>query len=144
MAKSAQLWTCVGITVHNGSSKVRFGVDRIRRVKQFTKGGATRIDLVDLPQEMNKLDALNFLKAHADFQSPEDQGVIAEAYDYRAKVASRAAGEVKVRVPRAKKDKPSLEGIKARARKVKAEVSAEEVVQAAVEGAVGTDPVTAE
>lgn len=135
MAKADQLWTCVGITVHNDVAKVRFGVDRIRRVKQFTKGGATRIDLVDTPSEMNKLDALNFLKSHPDFQSAMDQSVITDAYDYRAKVAGRATGEVKVRVPRQKKDKPSLDSIKARARKAKAEVSAEELVQAVAEGA---------
>lgn len=138
MANSNQLWTCVGITVHNGDSKVRFGVDRVRRIKQFTKGGATRIDLVDLPSEMNKLDALNFLKAHAEFQAPEDQAVISEAYDYRAKVASKTVGEVKVRATRAKKEKPSLDSIKARAKKAKVEVSAEAVVQAAAEGSTGT------
>jgi hypothetical protein len=136
MAKSDQLWTCVGITVHNGSAKVRFGVDRIRRIKQFTKGGATRVDMVDLPQEMNKLDALNFMRAHEDFQSPEDQSVISDAYDYRAKVSGKTKGEVKVRV---KKEKPSLDAIKARGRKAKVEVSAEEIVQAATEGATGTD-----
>lgn len=130
MAKADQLWTCVGITVHNGVAKVRFGVDRIRRIKQFTKGGATRIDLVDLPSEMNKLDALNFMKSHPDFQSAEDQSVISDAYDYRAKVAGRASGEVKVRVPRAKKEKPTLDSIKARARKAKveAEVTPEDIV----------------
>ena len=138
MANSNQLWTCVGITVHNGDAKVRFGVDRVRRIKQFTKGGATRIDLVDLPSEMNKLDALNFLKAHAEFQAPEDQAVISEAYDYRAKVASKTVGEVKVRATRAKKEKPSLDSIKARAKKAKVEVSAEAVVQAAAEGSTGT------
>jgi hypothetical protein len=138
MANSNQLWTCVGITVHNGDAKVRFGVDRVRRIKQFTKGGATRIDLVDLPSEMNKLDALNFLKAHAEFQAPEDQAVISEAYDYRAKVASKAVGEVKVSATRAKKEKPSLDSIKARAKKAKVEVSAEAVVQAAAEGSTGT------
>ena len=137
MANSNQLWTCVGITVHNGNAKVRFGVDRVRRIKQFTKGGATRIDLVDLPSEMNKLAALNFLKAHAEFQAPEDQAVISEAYDYRAKVATKAVGEVKVRTPKAKA-KPSLDSIKARAKKAKVEVSAEAVVQAAAEGSTGT------
>jgi CCR4-NOT transcriptional regulation complex NOT5 subunit len=139
MAKSDQLWTCVGITVHDSVSKVRFGVDRIRRIKQFTKGGATRVDMVDLPQEMNKLDALNFMRAHEDFQSPEDQSVISDAYDYRAKVSGKTKGEVKVRVSRGKKAAPSMDSIKSRARKAKAQVSAEDVVQAATEGATGTD-----
>lgn len=131
MAKADQLWTCVGITVHDGAAKVRFGVDRIRRIKQFTKGGATRIDLVDLPQEMDKLGALDFMRQHEMFQSPEDQALISESYDYRAKVASKAKGEVKVR---AKKEKPSLEKIKARAKKDKNEVSVSNVLAAAAEG----------
>jgi hypothetical protein len=135
MATSNQLWTCAGITVHDSVSKVRFGVDRVRRVKQFTKGGATRIDLVDLPQEMNKLDALNFIREHECFKSPEDQGVIAEAYDYRAKISgkvttSKAKGEVKVRAPSSKKAAPSLDAIKARASKTKIEVAAQEIIQA--------------
>jgi hypothetical protein len=80
---------------------------------------------------MNKLDALNFLKAHAEFQAPEDQAVISEAYDYRAKVATKTVGEVKVRTPKAKA-KPSLDSIKARAKKV-APVTAEEVVAVVAE-----------
>lgn len=140
MANSNQLWTCVGITVHNGAAKVRFGVDRIRRVKQFTKGGATRIDLIDLPQEMDKLAALNFMRAHEGFQSPEDQSVISDAYDYRAKVSGKTKGEVKVRVTRGKKAAqaaPSMDSIKARARKAKAEVSADTDAIAQVLAEVG-------
>ena len=41
---SEQLFKVAGITTHNGNSKVRFTDDLIRRVKQFTKGGATRIE----------------------------------------------------------------------------------------------------
>lgn len=133
MANSNQLWTCVGITVHNGAAKVRFGVDRIRRVKQFTKGGATRIDLIDLPQEMDKLAALNFMRAHEDFQSPEDQSVISDAYDYRAKVSGKTKGEVKVRVTRGKKAAPSMDSIKARARKAKVSADTDAVAQVLAE-----------
>ena len=49
MANSAQTFKVVGITVHNGNAKVRFTDDMVRRVKQFTKGGATRTDFVELP-----------------------------------------------------------------------------------------------
>lgn len=138
MAKSDQLWTCAGVTVHDGVAKVRFGVDRIRRIKQFTKGGATRIDLVDLPQEMDKLAALDFMRGHEMFQSADDQALIADSYDYRAKVSNKARGEVKVRAPRAKKEKPSLESIKARAKKASVEVSPAEILEAASEGSVET------
>lgn len=81
-----QLFKVAGITTHNGNSKVRFTDDLIRRVKQFTKGGATRIDLMELPSAMTKLDALKYLQAHADYQSPDDQALIGDAIDRKSVV----------------------------------------------------------
>ena len=120
MAK--QTFKVAGITTHNGNSKVRFTDDMIRRVKQFTKGGATRIDLVELPSEMTKVEALNYLQAHETFKSSEDQALIADALEDRVKTASK--GEVKVKATK----KPSLDAIKARGKKK--EVTAEEVLAA--------------
>lgn len=100
-----------GITTHNGNSKVRFTDDMIRRVKQFTKGGATRIDLIELPSEMTKVEALKYLLAHADYQSPDDQALLTDALADREKVKP----EVKV-----KATKPSLDKIKARGKKAEA------------------------
>jgi hypothetical protein len=59
MAK--QTFKVAGITTHNGNTKVRFTDDMVRRIKQFTKGGASRIDLVELPSEMTKIEALNHI-----------------------------------------------------------------------------------
>lgn len=103
---SEQLFKVAGITTHNGNSKVRFTDDLIRRVKQFTKGGATRIDLMELPSAMSKLDALKYLQAHADYQSPEDQALIGDAIGDREKSPK---AEVKVKAA-----KPSLDAIKQR------------------------------
>jgi hypothetical protein len=103
---SEQLFKVAGITTHNGNSKVRFTDDLIRRVKQFTKGGAIRIDLIELPSAMTKLDALKYLQAHADYQSPDDQALIGDAISDREKAPK---SEVKV-----KATKPSLENIKQR------------------------------
>jgi len=111
-----------GITTHNNSTKVRFTDDLVRRVKQFSKGGASRIDLIELPSAMTKLEALKYLQAHADFQSAEDQATISDSIADRTKEASK--GEVKVK----SKTAPSLESIKARAKKTK-EVSAEEILK---------------
>jgi len=111
-----------GITTHNNSTKVRFTDDLVRRVKQFSKGGASRIDLIELPSAMTKLEALKYLQAHADFQSAEDQATISDSIADRTKEASK--GEVKVK----SKTAPSLENIKARAKKTK-EVSAEEILK---------------
>lgn len=122
MANSNQTFKVAGITVHNGNAKVRFTDDMIRRIKQFTKGGATRIDLLELPSEMTKLEALKYLQGLDQFKSAEDQATIADAISDREKEASK--GEVKV-----KAKKPSIDAIKARAKKpTKSEVTAEEIL----------------
>ena len=110
MTNTSQTFKVAGITVHNGNAKVRFTDDMIRRIKQFTKGGATRCDFVELPSEMTKVEALKYLQAHTDFQSSEDQATLADALADREKEASK--GTVKV-----KASKPSLDAIKARGKK---------------------------
>ena len=114
-----------GITVHNGNSKVRFTDDMVRRVKQFGKGGATRIDLLELPSEMTKVEALKYLQAHADFQSGDDQALISDSLQDREK-APKVTKSVKVKVTKA--NKPSMDSIKAKASKTK-EVTAEELLK---------------
>lgn len=115
MAKNT--FKVAGITVHNGNAKVRFTDDMVRRVKQFSKGGATRIDLVDLPSEMTKVEALKYLQTLEQFKDAADQALISDSLADKEKVASK--GEVKVKATKA--SKPSIESIKARVKK--AEVS---------------------
>jgi hypothetical protein len=105
-----------GITTHGDSSKVRFTSDLIRRVKQFSKGGASRVDLIELPSEMTKVEALRYMLTHELFQSASDQATIHDSLEDRTK-------EVKVKVPKAEKAKatPSLDAIKARTKKTEAE-----------------------
>ena len=105
---SNKLFTVAGITVHNGNAKVHFTEDMGRRVKQFTKGGATRVDFVSLPQAMNKIDALKYLLTLPNFASDEDQATLAETLADREKEARK--GEVRVQA------KPSLDAIKGRAK----------------------------
>ena len=113
-----QTFKVAGITTHNSSTKVRFTDDMVRRIKQFSKGGASRIDLVELPSEMTKVEALKHLATLPEFQSPSDQATIADALADREKEASK--GEVKVKTS----VKPSVEAIKARAKKQVANTSA--------------------
>ena len=116
MANSNQTFKVVGITIHNGNAKVRFTDDMVRRIKQFTKGGASRVDFIELPSEMTKIEALNYMATHDEFKSPSDQATIADTLEDKTKEASK--GEVKVK---ASKTKPSIANIKARAKKVTAE-----------------------
>jgi|TARA_R110000751_G_scaffold228966_2_gene330504 hypothetical protein len=76
---TTQTFSVVGITEHNGQSKVRFTEDMVRRVKQFSKGGATRVEFITLPEAMTKLDGLEFMLTHDMFSSPEDQAIISDA-----------------------------------------------------------------
>lgn len=123
MANTSQTFKVAGISVHNGNAKVRFTDDMIRRIKQFTKGGATRCEFVELPSEMTKIEALKYLQTHELFQSAEDQATIADSLEDRVKESKKTSGEVKV-----KAKKPSLDAIKARAKKK--DVTAEEVIAA--------------
>ena len=79
MTNTTQVFKVAGITTHGDSTKVRFTDDMVRRIKQFTKGGATRVDLVELPTAMTKVEALKYLQANAEFQSPGDQATIADS-----------------------------------------------------------------
>ena len=123
MAK--ETFKVAGITTHNGNTKVRFTGDMVRRIKQFTKGGASRIDLVELPSEMSKVEALNHIATLEMFASPGDQATIADTLADKMKEASK--GTVKVKVTKTKA-KPSMDAIKARAKKVTKEVSVEQVL----------------
>ena len=105
---SNKLFSVAGITVHNGNAKVRFTEDMGRRVKQFSKGGATRVDFVSLPQAMNKIDALRYMLTLPNFASAEDQATINDTLADREREARK--GEVRV------KAQPSLDAIKSRAK----------------------------
>ena len=107
---TTQTFKVVGITVHNGNAKVRFTDDMVRRVKQFTKGGASRCDFIELPSEMTKIESLKYMLTCKEFQSAEDQATIIDTLEDKEKEASK--GTVKV-----KATKPSLEAIKARGKK---------------------------
>jgi hypothetical protein len=123
---SSQTFKVVGITVHNGNAKVRFTDDMVRRVKQFTKGGATRCEFIELPSEMTKVEALKYMLTRPEYASPSDQATITDSLSDREKEARK--GEVKVK---ASKAKPSLDAIKSRAKKpAKSEATVEDVLNA--------------
>ena len=99
MANASQTFKVAGLTTHNGNTKVRFTDDMIRRVKQFSKGGATRIDLIELPSEMTKVEAVKHLMTLDQFKSAEDQATLADCLADKEKAAGK--GEVKVKATKA-------------------------------------------
>jgi hypothetical protein len=102
-------FTVVGITDHGGNVKVRFTDDMVRRVKQFSKGGASRIDFIELPNPMTKIEALKYMLTCKEFSSEDDQATIQDTLEDKEREARK--GEVKV------KSAPSLDAIKNRPRK---------------------------
>lgn len=121
---SDKTFKVVGITVHNGDAKVRFTDDLVRRVKQFTKGGATRCEFVELATPLTKIEALKHMLTLPEFASPSDQATIKDTLEDRSKSVK---SEVKVKVV---KNKPSVEAIKARAKKIVDETTTEDVLKA--------------
>ena len=57
-----KLYTVAGTAEQHGMTKVRFANDFVSRIKILDKNGCTNINLVNLPEPMTKLDALQYLK----------------------------------------------------------------------------------
>ena len=83
-----KLFTVAGTATNpDGTTKVRFANDLVARVKILTKSGCTNIELVELPQPMTKLAALEYLQEQ---RRAGDEGyVIANKLAEKAKVARR-------------------------------------------------------
>ena len=68
MSKS---FTVAGTSVLNGKEKVRFANDLAVRVKVLARNGHTDVDLIELPTEMDKEQAVLFLKGLERFKDKE-------------------------------------------------------------------------
>ena len=99
-------------TNKDGTVKVRFANDLVARIKILNKAGCNNINLVELPQAMTKLEALQYLQAQGITTGDEGYAV-ANKLAEKSKVAKK--GEVKV----------SASGTKAKA--VKATVKSDAV-----------------
>ena len=89
-----KLFTVAGTATNpNGTTKARFANDLVARIKILNKAGCTNINLMELPQAMTKLQALQYLT---------EQGVAGDAgYAVANKLAEKTKiakkGEVKVK-----------------------------------------------
>lgn len=99
-----------GVSTVKGSYKVRFAND-MSRVKVLIKTGHTDIELTELPQAMSKSEAVTFLKTSALMGKDVYRQAI-EAADAKYNAEATPARTVKVKAA-----KPSLDNIKARAKK---------------------------
>ncbi len=107
MAQAEKRFTVAGTATQNGVTKARFANDMVARVKILSKAGCTNINLVELPQAMTKLEALQYLQTLGITEG--DAGyAVANKLAEKTKVAKRA--EIKVAVkPTATKTKAKVE-----------------------------------
>jgi hypothetical protein len=112
---SEKLFTVAGTATNpDGTTKARFANDMVSRVKILTKNNCTNINLVELPQPMTKLEALQHLQ-QLGITDGDAGFAVSNKLAEKAKLAKK--GEVKVQA------KPSMEAIKARAKAAQEEPS---------------------
>ena len=101
MSKTEKLFTVAGTAKNaDGTVKARFANDLVARIKILNKAGCTDINLVELPQAMSKLEALQHLQSMGITEG--DAGyAVANKLAEKAKLAKK--GEVKVQATRAPK-----------------------------------------
>ena len=75
---TTKTFNTAGTSTLNGITKVRFGNDYVNRFKILAKNGHEDIKLIELGGEYTKAEICKILMSHADFQSEEQQSVIAD------------------------------------------------------------------
>ena len=115
------MFKVAGVSIRDGQMKVRWASD-MTRIKVLVKTGHTDINLIDLPEAMDKGQAVTFLKTTDLYSKPEYREAIdaADAKYNGVGVAVKAEKPAKAAKPAAVKAKgtkvgPSLDAIRARA-----------------------------
>lgn len=102
-----KLFTVAGTSKLDGEYKVRFAND-VLRIKVLAKHGHEDITLVELPNAMTKLEAVNFIKGVDEFSGVAAQAAIADYLDRNGektptvKATKAPAKASKVAAPKAK------------------------------------------
>lgn len=106
-----KLFTVAGTSKLDGEVKVRFAND-VMRIKVLAKHGHEDINLIELPNEMTKVQAAQFLKTLDEFSSAADQAAIADYLDGKEAKQPKAEKTVKS-APKAKTAAPKQPKVKA-------------------------------
>jgi hypothetical protein len=106
-----KLFTVAG-TARNadGTAKARFANDLVARIKILNKAGCTDINLVELPQGMTKLQALQYLTEQGITEGDAGYAVSAKLAE-KSKIAKK--GEVKVQATKTTKVKSTKKAVTA-------------------------------
>ncbi len=92
------MFTVAGVSICNGEVKVRFCSDLVLRVKNLHKQGDTDIQLIELPNPMNKFDTCQYLLDCGQFAKYAD-----DIIEIQGKKAPKASTP-KVSVPKLEVD----------------------------------------
>lgn len=126
MSKTEKLFTVAGTAKNaDGTVKARFANDLVARIKILNKAGCTEINLMELPEPMTKLAALQYLQTQGITEGDAGYAVSAKLTE-KSKVAKR--GEVKIKATKAVKAKSAKTANK--------DVSAEDILAAAEDAPV--------
>ena len=83
-----------------GETKVRYtNADLEGRIAKLHEEGHTAINLIELPNMMEKLDAILFLKSHEDFQGDVEQEAINTAIIRRSRAKALELGLIEAKKP---------------------------------------------
>jgi hypothetical protein len=93
---SEKMFTVAGTATNpDGTVKARFANDLVARIKILNKNNCTNINLIELPQPMTKLEALQYLQAQGEAFTLGDAGYAVSAkLAEKTKIAKK--GEIKV------------------------------------------------
>lgn len=135
MSDDNKLFKVAGVSNGKTGYKVRFAGD-ITRVKVLMKTGNSDIELVELPSEMTKAEAVTFLKGTQLMERAEYREAIEAAdakYNEQASVrVTRPAKNVAAKAPGKRKGAPSIEDIRARVKASKTSEAAADMLGEAV------------
>lgn len=113
-----KLFTVAGVSKNKGAYKVRFANDLVSRIKILSKSDED-IQLMELPNGMTKSEVVAFLKSSELYANSAYREAIDNADSKYNAVATVKATGTKVKAA------PSMEAIKARAKKEATETVAE-------------------
>lgn len=109
------MFKVAGVSIHKGEAKVRFANDMMR-VKVLTKVGHECVELIELPQAMDKPAVVTYLKTTALYQDARFTQAIDNA-------DAKYNGSKTVKVTKSKTEQPSLEALQARAKQAEADAA---------------------
>lgn len=105
-------FTVAGTATQNGVTKARFANDLVARIKILNKAGCTDINLVELPEPMTKLQALQHLQT-LGITAGDAGHAVAEKLAEKTKVAKAAEIRVAVKPGKTAKSATKKEAVTA-------------------------------